>query len=124
MSTHPSGRGVDVLIVDDEVELRQLLAELLADNGYSAHTARDGSAALHYLASNPPPALIILDIMMRPMDGMTFLAQMPAHLASVPVIVWTASHRVTADPPPQARRLFTKPVDMRQLLAAVRDLIG
>lgn len=58
-----------VLVVDDEVAIVELLAELLTDEGYEVHTAYDGRNALASLRSGLRPAVIISDIMMPGLDG-------------------------------------------------------
>ncbi len=58
-----------VLVVDDEVAIVELLAELLTDEGYDVHTAFDGRSALTLLRSGLRPVVIITDIMMPGLDG-------------------------------------------------------
>jgi CheY-like chemotaxis protein len=58
-----------VLVVDDEVAIVELLAELLTDEGYDVHTAFDGRNALTLLQSGLRPVVIITDIMMPGLDG-------------------------------------------------------
>jgi CheY-like chemotaxis protein len=61
--------GMLVLVVDDEVAIVELLAELLTDEGYDVHTAFDGRNALTLLRSGLRPMVIITDIMMPGLDG-------------------------------------------------------
>jgi CheY-like chemotaxis protein len=61
--------GMLVLVVDDEVAIVELLAELLTDEGYDVQTAYDGRNALALLQSGLRPAVIITDIMMPGLDG-------------------------------------------------------
>ena len=58
-----------VLIVDDEVAIVELLAELLTDEGYQVQTAFDGRSALALLQAGLEPAVVITDIMMPGLDG-------------------------------------------------------
>ncbi len=53
-----------VLIVDDDADIRDSLAELFEDEGYSVATAADGSAGLLALKSGALPCVIILDLLM------------------------------------------------------------
>ena len=60
---------MNVLIVDDDAEIRTLLRELLAGEGYIVYVARDGRHALHVLEKLDVPDLILLDYKMPVMDG-------------------------------------------------------
>lgn len=77
-----------VLIVDDESDIRGLLAEILEDEGYSALQASNVSGALVHLA-NIIPALVILDIWLEgsQMDGMGLLQIIKKDFPSVPVVM-------------------------------------
>jgi CheY-like chemotaxis protein len=58
-----------VLVVDDEVAIVELLAELLSDEGFQVQTAYDGRSALALLRSGLKPHVVITDIMMPGIDG-------------------------------------------------------
>jgi len=90
MSLRPSK---SVLIVDDDVDIRETISLVLEDEGYAVASAANGEEALRYLRSHPSPSLILLDLMMPIMDGVEFRAeqQRDASLSSIPVIVITAS---------------------------------
>ena len=83
-----------VLIVDDDDDLRDTMADLFRDEGFVVATARDGRQALAYLATHAAPCLILLDLMMPVMSGEQFReAQLAdARLAEIPVVVLSASH--------------------------------
>jgi CheY-like chemotaxis protein len=81
-----------VLVVDDEEEIRDLVAMVLARQGYEVSIAEHGAAALD-LVRQTRPAAILLDMRMPVMDGWAFAAayrQLPAPHA--PIIVLTAAH--------------------------------
>jgi CheY-like chemotaxis protein len=81
-----------VLIVEDDVDIRETLGELLESAGYEIVRAANGLEALA-AARRAPPDLIVLDLMMPVMDGWQFRSAQrrdPA-LASVPVIAISAS---------------------------------
>jgi CheY-like chemotaxis protein len=65
---HPSGAGQRVLVVDDNVDAAEMLAELLRASGYAASVAHDGPVALE-LARNSPPDIVLIDIGLPVMDG-------------------------------------------------------
>jgi CheY-like chemotaxis protein len=82
-----------VLVVDDEDDIRELVRINLELDGHVVATARDGRAALEYVA-NHVPDVIVLDAMMPGMDGWDVLSRMKSHKASpvsqVPVLMLTA----------------------------------
>ena len=107
-----------VLVVDDEADMRETLAEILQDLGYEVATAANGKEALCHLENEPTPSVILLDLMMPVMDGWTFRneqARRPG-VAGIPVRVFSA----TGDARDAARMnvagYFSKPVDVSRLL--------
>lgn len=92
MSDLPRGR---LLIVDDDPDLRDGLAEVMEAEGYEVETAVDGSGALARLgdASATPPDCVLLDLMMPVVNGWQVLEAMRSapRLRAVPVVVVTAS---------------------------------
>ena len=67
--------GVDILVVDDEADIRELIAGILEDEGYAVRTAADSNAALRAIKSRKP-SLCVLDIWMQGggMDGLELLS--------------------------------------------------
>ena len=78
-----------ILIVDDEPRIRELIHEHLQYSGYICEEAGDGSAALAQLSGGGFD-LVILDLMMPFMDGMTCLREMRTRRINTPVIILTA----------------------------------
>ena len=78
-----------ILIVDDEPRIRELIREHLQYAGYVCEEAGDGSSALSLLSGGGYD-LVILDVMMPFMDGMTCLREMRARHINTPVIILTA----------------------------------
>ena len=88
-----AGAPCRVLIIDDEVDVREELVTALRDMGCEVVAAGDGQQALAYLRSGAPlPRLILLDLMMPIMDGEEFLRHQGAdqRIADIPVVVVTA----------------------------------
>jgi CheY-like chemotaxis protein len=81
----------EILVVDDDDELREGMTQVLRDHGFSVRGARDGAEALELLQS-ATPALIVMDVMMPKLDGWGLREKMRLRpeLADVPVIVVSA----------------------------------
>jgi CheY-like chemotaxis protein len=80
-----------VLVVEDDPHVRQLMAAVLAEDGYEVLTAEDGAAGIAVMREQRPDA-ILLDLMMGPIDGWQFLSlyrDLPG--PHPPVIVVTAA---------------------------------
>jgi two-component system, chemotaxis family, chemotaxis protein CheY len=103
-----------ILVVDDDDSIRELLAIILESRGFEVETAVDGQEALDRLHSRDgrtPPALVLLDLMMPGMDGITFVDEIrkDASYASVPVVVISGDQRAT-------RRLERAKVDVQECM--------
>jgi CheY-like chemotaxis protein len=110
-----------VLIVEDDADLREMMAQLLSLEGYRAETAPNGRDALRYLECGDRPDVILLDLMMPVMDGWEFRRRQVADptIATVPVVVLSAVDPARAGDLGGAAFL-KKPLDFDQLLALVR----
>jgi DNA-binding response OmpR family regulator len=110
-----------VLIVEDDADLREMMAQLLTLEGFDAATVSNGREALEYLHTDKPN-VILLDLMMPVMDGWEFRRQQQADpmLATVPVIVLSAldQGRTAAV---DASAFLKKPLDFDRLLKLVRE---
>jgi CheY-like chemotaxis protein len=119
-----------VLIVEDDPPTREVLCHSLTNMGYAASAANNGLDGLCWLANNPPPDLILLDLMMPEMDGFEFLRELrkqPA-FANLPVIVVTAKELTAEDVrvlSGQTDRIVTKDQTyLIELAAAVRGRLA
>jgi CheY-like chemotaxis protein len=110
-----------VLIVEDDADLSEMMAELLTIEGFEARTAANGREALDYLHRADKPDLILLDLMMPEMDGWEFRRRQQADptLASLPVIVLSALDPSRAADV-SAEAVLKKPLDFDRLLELVR----
>ena len=115
-----------VMIVDDDADLAELLAQLVCAEGYPVLIARNGREALDRLrALDELPALILLDLMMPVMDGWSFRQAQLAdpRLRDIPVVVLTADARAqshSAARHVEFPEMLTKPVEFERLLERVR----
>jgi CheY-like chemotaxis protein len=111
-----------VLIVEDDAELRDMMAQLLTLEGFVATAVANGREALEYLRQGDRPDIILLDLMMPVMDGWEFMKRQRRdwHLCTIPTIVVTGvpSHDPRCLEMPVVR-LLAKPYSGDQLMAAI-----
>ena len=116
-----------VLVVDDEPYMRRLLQHHLQRAGFETLDASNGREAVE-LAQRESPNLIVMDVMMAEMDGLTALKELKKSAAtnSIPVIMITASaHHITRQEAEASGAVLflTKPFSPTQLLMAVRSFV-
>lgn len=114
----------EILIVEDDEDLREDLAFLIRHRGYPVATAENGQEALQWIADNGRPCVIILDLMMPVMDGPSFHQALLANpnTQTLPVFVVSGAAEVGR----KARDMgvagwFEKPIDLDRLLETVAD---
>lgn len=111
-----------VLLVEDDADIREVLMTLFSIRGIPAREARDGVEALERLREGPPPALILLDLMMPRLDGEGLIGALRGvpGLATVPIVVMSGH----GDGRARAAELgaagyLAKPVEVADVLALV-----
>ncbi len=131
--TDSTGRGGDgevpndatrplVMVIDDELDVRDGIAELLQQHGFSVSTAANGAEALELLRSGLRPRLILLDLMMPVMNGETFwnICHDDPLLSSIPVLILSADTTSAVKlMRTGASGFLKKPVRLEKLLQAV-----
>ncbi|MBU9128192.1 response regulator transcription factor EsaR [Burkholderia multivorans] len=111
-----------ILVVDDEMGIRELLSEILSDEGHVVEAAENAQAAREYRL-NQAPDLVLLDIWMPDIDGVTLLKEWAAQgLLTMPVIMM--SGHATIDTAVEATKIgaldfLEKPIALQKLLKAV-----
>jgi CheY-like chemotaxis protein len=120
-SGHTARLPCPILIVEDDADLREMMAQLLTLEGFRAATATNGQDALNYLKHGQQPDLILLDLMMPVMDGWEFRKRQTADpaIARVPVVVLSAVDP-TRSTDLDAAAILKKPLDFDRLLDLVR----
>jgi DNA-binding NtrC family response regulator len=112
-----------ILVVDDEIGIRELLSEIMADEGHSVWLAENGAAARRIRAEKRPD-LVLLDIWMPDTDGVSLLKEWSASgLLTMPVVMM--SGHGTIDTAVEATRIgavdfLEKPIALQKLLATVK----
>ncbi|WP_418957849.1 response regulator transcription factor [Streptomyces tritici] len=123
--TGPVTEGERILIVDDEPAVREALRRSLAFEGYTTEEAVDGVDALAKIASYDPE-LVVLDVQMPRMDGLTAARRIRASGATLPILMLTArdtvGDRVTGLDA-GADDYLVKPFELDELFARIRALL-
>ena len=116
--------GPLVLLVDDDDDIRETLRYLLEDEGFQVREARNGLEGLGAMRIQPPPDIVVLDLMMPVMSGWEFRDRQRGdpRLAAIPVIVMSAIAR--SAPPGRLEALgavevLAKPLDLDHLLTSI-----
>jgi len=113
-----------VLVVDDDADVRELLAAVLKSEGYDVLTAENGAAALSVLRETLPD-LIVLDLMMPVMNGWEFRETQRAYpeYAAIPVVCLSGHHAAHAHAAALGiAECIQKPLDVDYLVEVVRRL--
>jgi CheY-like chemotaxis protein len=113
-----------ILLVEDQTNMRLGLAELLTGEGYRVDTVADGQQALDLLETGLTPDLLLVDLSLPKVTGSELLryAHEDPNLRAVPTIVITATPREQIDV--VADEVFSKPVEIPQLLSSLKRLMA
>jgi PAS domain S-box-containing protein len=120
-----AGSAGTVLVIDDDVAVRNLMGRLLQKEGFHVHLADGGEAGLA-LARQIRPDVITLDVLMPQMDGWAVLTALKAdhELAEIPVIMLTIVDEKNLGFALGASEYLTKPIDRERLAAVLKRYAG
>ena len=112
-----------LLVVDDDHDVREVVAQVLEDEGWAVESASDGVFAVEHLDRSTPPGLILLDLMMPRMNGWEVLEAISARpgLHGVPIVILTAAvdRKTRSELADRGLEVLTKPVHLEDLIAIV-----
>jgi DNA-binding NtrC family response regulator len=120
--TEPS--GAHIVVVDDDPNVREILAEGLRDAGYQVTTAENACGALAAMASQPPPGVLISDIDLGPgPTGIDLAHTAESLLPGLPVVL-ISGHWITDPnkPIPASATFLHKPIRLAPLLTLLAQL--
>lgn len=119
------GSENEVLVVEDDTDMREVIETTLAECGFDVRTARDGREAVEKVAEHRP-AVVLLDMLMPVMDGWRCAKELRARYGeSLPIIVMTAAeHAGQRALDIGANGALTKPFLLEDLLSLVERYAG
>lgn len=107
-----------VLVVDDERYIVDLLSDLLEDEGYRVLRAYDGLAALEQISRHPPD-LVVADVMMPRLDGLSLADEITTRGLDIPIILMSAA----VTPRTGGVAFIPKPFDIDTMLLLIERLL-
>ncbi|MGH2614681.1 MAG: response regulator [Thermomicrobiales bacterium] len=108
-----------ILVVEDDPLLREVIAEVLSDEGFTVHEAADGQRALEEIESDTPD-LVLSDMSMPRLGGRELAEQLSLRADPVPIVLMSAA----SNAPPDSRAMFlAKPFTIDELLAVVARVL-
>ncbi len=114
---------IDVLVVDDDRDVRETMLQILQEEGFAIATAVHGEEALTLLRGGSVPRLILLDLVMPVMDGRELIGhlQKDTSLSSIPVVIISSSQNARKESTALGSAGYlAKPIDLHLLIESVR----
>jgi DNA-binding response OmpR family regulator len=119
--------SLNLLVVEDTLDTRDLLQFYFTRAGYNVSTANDGQEGLNMTKAEKPD-LILTDVAMPNMDGVEMIREIrsESEFANIPIIVFTARSASSNEEilAAGANRIFHKPFDFDEVQKEIRGLIG
>lgn len=112
--------GMTISVADDDPGIRELVADILAGEGYEVRTAADGREALDAVGRTRPD-LVLSDILMPRLDGWSLAAQLRAQARPIPTVLMSGHCPAHA---PIRLRCVCKPFDPAHLVAVVAEALA
>ena len=118
-----------ILIIDDDPQILKMLRQILEREGYEVTEASNGKQGVRLYRKNPAD-LVITDIIMPEKEGIEIIIELKRDYPDVKIIAISGGGRINPEDYLDiakklgAHRIFSKPVERKELLNAVRELIG
>ncbi|MEM7647141.1 MAG: response regulator, partial [Pseudomonadota bacterium] len=123
-SSNQLSKNKQVLLVDDEEEIRDFLKYSLENEGYQVFDTDNGKNALEIVRANPIE-LVISDLKVPEMDGVEFATKAKALFPRLPIFILTGSPGYFKDVTPSlVDRFFSKPTKTKDLVEAVNEVLN
>ena len=116
---------MEILVIDDERQIRRLIARILTDAGHIVHQANDGREGIQ-LFHQVHPALVITDIFMPEMEGIELIRELHREAPTIPILAISGSSRevyLRAATGLGATATLAKPFGADELLSVVESLL-
>src|ERR1700694_3987256 len=115
----------NVLVVEDEMLLRMRAVDMVEDAGFTPVEAINADDALAILESRSDIELLFTDIQMPgSMDGLKLAYAVHARWPLIKIILVSGQLKLTDDDKPVDSRFFGKPLDVKQMIAEMQDMLG
>ena len=117
-----------VLVVDDEPGMREMVKQLLLNEGYHVLEASNGKHVMEFM-KNETPELVITDIIMEEMDGVAIILEIRENYPDVKIIAMSGGKKISSEDYLESAsglgtdRIFTKPFALSDMLNAIKELI-
>jgi two-component system, cell cycle sensor histidine kinase and response regulator CckA len=123
---YPMGQGQRILVVDDEMQIRETVQMTLESYGYHVITAQDGLTAIDmYRDQQPTIDAVLIDVMMPSMDGIQVIRQMAQINPQIKVIVFSGTASGSSLPPlPNIQAFIPKPYPTEVLLETLQRVLS
>src|SRR5580698_5463722 len=125
MSSGPTVASTNVLVVEDEMVLRMRAVDIVEDAGFTAIEAINADEALTILESRSDISLLFSDIQMPgSIDGLKLAHAVHDRWPSIKIILVSGQIDVSDADKPVESRFFGKPLEVEQMIAELRDMVG
>src|SRR5712675_181478 len=125
MVLHQTAVPPKILIVEDEMILRMRAVDIVEDAGFTPIEAVNADEALAILESRADIELLFTDIQMPgSMDGLKLAYAVHERWPSIKIILVSGQLKLTDAEKPADSRFFGKPLDVKQMIAEVQDMMG
>jgi len=114
----------DILLIEDDVDIRAIIKDALEWEGYHVYTASNGKEGMEILPEMPAPGLILLDLMMPVMNGWEFAEALETDRAYADIPIVTLSAFSDPEKRIRVKGSIKKPVDFDVLFALVKKHCG